>query len=119
LYNQTQIESIESQLNTKQDELNNPDLTDDQKQAIQAEIMQLKQSKNDYVIANESAEKEKGMEHIVGDTVLSIRSFSLFFYMFSTVTYSFFLSSSSDLVLSARDTCGFPFSLSNYRSLSC
>ncbi|CAF1660679.1 unnamed protein product [Rotaria magnacalcarata] len=56
--NNGEITSIEGKLSQEQSNLNNSNLRDDEKRIIDQRIHDLKQQKQDYIIANETLERE-------------------------------------------------------------
>ncbi|CAF2080701.1 unnamed protein product [Rotaria magnacalcarata] len=57
-HNNGRIADIEGELSQEQGKLNNIHLSDDEKRHIEQRIDDLKQQKQDYIIANETLEKE-------------------------------------------------------------
>ncbi|CAF2080690.1 unnamed protein product [Rotaria magnacalcarata] len=56
--NNGEITSIEGKLSQEQSNLNNSNLRDDEKRIIEQGIHDLKQQKQDYIMANETLERE-------------------------------------------------------------
>ncbi|CAF3830976.1 unnamed protein product [Rotaria magnacalcarata] len=65
--NNGEITRIEGELSQQQSNFNDPNLRDDETRIIEQRIHDLKQQKQDYIMANETLEREISMEYLASN----------------------------------------------------